>query len=93
MRYAFGIMFWTACAEPIDVPSEDGTTQAPEIAGGVPAAGDGANPQTPPSDGSAGFGDVNLGAAPPTMGTFAGDLPDLRLNQIYTRGTCRCCHH
>lgn len=86
MRYAFGILFWTACAEPIDVPSEDGSmTQAPDIAGEAPAAAGGSNPQTPPTDGSAGFGEVNMGAAPPTMGTFAGDLPDSEVKPRFTQ--------
>ena len=86
MRYALGFIFLTACAEPIDVPSEDGTvSQAPEIAGAAPAAANGTNPQTPPSEGSAGFGDVNLGAAPPTMGTFAGDLPDSEVKPKFTQ--------
>ena len=86
MRYILGLLFWTACAEPIDVPSEDGNmTAAPDITGAAPAAANGSNSQTPSTDASAGFGEVNLGAAPPTMGTFAGDLPDSEVKPRFTQ--------
>ena len=80
MRYCSLLTLLFACAEPIDVP-ENGTVgeQAPAIEGGN------GTQAAPPSDGTAGFGDVNLGAAPPTMGTFAGDLPDTEVKPKFTQ--------
>lgn len=82
MRYSLWTLVMIGCAEPIDVPSDGITTeQAPEVDPGATPGG----PQTPPTDGAAGFGEVNMGNAPPTMGTFAGDLPQAEVTPKFTQ--------